>query len=51
MELAERRGWPVMVFVDTPGADPSEYSEEEGQAFAINEVIHKTTALKVPNLS
>lgn len=51
MEVAERRGWPVMVFVDTPGADPSEYSEEEGQAFAINEVIHKTTALKVPNLS
>jgi acetyl-CoA carboxylase carboxyl transferase subunit alpha len=51
MELAEQRGWPVVVFVDTPGADPSEYSEEEGQAFAINEVIHKTTALKVPNLS
>ena len=51
MDLAERRGWPVVVFVDTPGADPSEYSEEEGQAFAINEVIHKTTALKVPNLS
>ncbi|MBU0637815.1 MAG: hypothetical protein KKB50_03045 [Planctomycetes bacterium] len=51
MERAEQRGWPVVVFVDTPGADPSEYSEEEGQAFAINEVIHKTTALKVPNLS
>jgi acetyl-CoA carboxylase carboxyl transferase subunit alpha len=51
MDLAEQRGWPVIVFVDTPGADPSEYSEEEGQAFAINEVIHKTTALKVPNLS
>lgn len=51
MDLAERRGWPVVVFVDTPGADPSEYSEEEGQAFAINDVIHKTTSLKVPNLS
>jgi acetyl-CoA carboxylase carboxyl transferase alpha subunit len=51
MDLAEQRGWPVIVFVDTPGADPSEYSEEEGQAFAINDVIHKTTALKVPNLS
>ncbi|UCG32714.1 MAG: hypothetical protein JSU68_13740 [Phycisphaerales bacterium] len=51
MELAEQRGWPVVVLVDTPGADPSEFSEEEGQAFAINEVIHKTTALKVPNLS
>lgn len=51
MELAERRGWPVVVLVDTPGADPSEYSEEEGQAFAINQVIHQTTALKVPNLS
>ena len=51
MNLAEQRGWPVVVFVDTPGADPSEYSEEEGQAFAINEVIHKTTSLKVPNLS
>ena len=51
MELAERRGWPVVVFVDTPGADPSELSEEEGQAFAINDVIHKTTSLRMPNLS
>jgi acetyl-CoA carboxylase carboxyl transferase alpha subunit len=51
MEVAEKRGWPVVVFVDTPGADPSEYSEEEGQAFAINDVIHKTTSLRVPNLS
>ena len=50
MELAEKHGRPVVVFVDTPGADPSEYSEEEGQAFAINEVIHKTTALRTPNL-
>ncbi len=51
MDLAERRGWPVVVFVDTPGADPSERSEEQGQAFAINEAIHKTTALKTPSLS
>jgi len=51
MDLAEQRGWPVVVFVDTPGADPSEYSEEQGQAFAINEVIHKTTSLRTPNLS
>ena len=51
MNLAEERGWPVVVFVDTPGADPSEYSEEEGQAFAINEVIHKTTSLKTPSLA
>jgi acetyl-CoA carboxylase carboxyl transferase subunit alpha len=51
MEVAEQRGWPVVVLVDTPGADPSAYSEEEGQAFAINEVIHKTTALRTPNLS
>jgi acetyl-CoA carboxylase beta subunit len=51
MDLAEQRGWPVLVLVDTPGADPHEFSEEEGQAFAINEVIHKTTALRVPNLA
>ncbi len=51
MDRAEERGWPVVVFVDTPGADPSEHSEENGQAFAINEVIHKTTSLKVPNLA
>ena len=51
MDLAEKRGWPVVVLVDTPGADPSEYSEEEGQAFAINDVIHKTTSLRTPNLS
>jgi acetyl-CoA carboxylase carboxyl transferase subunit alpha len=51
MRLAQERGWPVVVFVDTPGADPSEYSEEEGQAFAINDVIHTTTSLNTPNLS
>jgi acetyl-CoA carboxylase carboxyl transferase subunit alpha len=51
MEAAEQRRWPVVVLVDTPGADPHEFSEEEGQAFAINEVIHKTTALHTPNLS
>ena len=51
MDLAEQRGWPVVVFVDTPGADPSEFSEEEGQAFAINDVIHRTTALKTPSLA
>ncbi len=51
MDLAERRGWPVVVFVDTPGADPSEYSEEQGQAFAINEVIRRTTSLRTPSLS
>ena len=51
MDQAEKRGLPVVVFVDTPGADPSEYSEEQGQAFAINEVIRRTTALRVPNLA
>lgn len=51
MDLAEQRGWPVVVFVDTPGADPSEFSEEQGQAFAINEVIRKTTSLRTPSLS
>jgi acetyl-CoA carboxylase alpha subunit len=51
LNLAQQRGWPVVVLVDTPGADPSEYSEEQGQAFAINEVIHKTTSLKTPSLS
>jgi len=51
MELAEQRGCPVVVFVDTPGADPSAFSEEEGQAFAINEVIRKTTSLKTHNLA
>jgi len=51
MNRAEKKGWPVIVFVDTPGADPSEYAEEQGQAFAINEVIHKTTSLRTPNLA
>ena len=51
MDLAQQRGWPLMVFVDTPGADPSEYSEEQGQALAINEAIHKTASLRTPNLS
>ncbi len=51
MDLAEQRGWPIVVFVDTHGADASEYSEEQGQAFAINEVIRKTTSLRTPSLS
>ncbi|MGD2109176.1 MAG: carboxyl transferase domain-containing protein [Phycisphaerae bacterium] len=51
MNLAEKRGWPVVVFVDTPGADPSEFAEEEGQAFAINDVIHRTTSLRTPSLA
>jgi acetyl-CoA carboxylase carboxyl transferase subunit alpha len=35
MEQAEKFGFPLISFVDTPGADPTLPSEERGQALAI----------------
>lgn len=45
---AEQFGFPVLSFIDTPGANPNKASEERGQANAIAENILHMAAMKVP---
>jgi acetyl-CoA carboxylase carboxyl transferase subunit alpha len=45
---AEKFGFPVLTFIDTPGADPGVQSEERGQGNAIAENILAMAGLKVP---
>ena len=45
---AEKFGFPLICFIDTPGADPEKESEERGQANAIAECIMAMTNLRVP---
>lgn len=45
---AEKFGFPVLCFIDTPGANPNKDSEERGQANAIAENIMAMAALRVP---
>jgi len=45
---AEKFGFPLLCFIDTPGADPERESEERGQANAIAECIMAMTNLRVP---
>jgi len=45
---AEKFGFPVLTFIDTPGADPGIQSEERGQGNAIAESILMMAGLKVP---
>jgi acetyl-CoA carboxylase carboxyl transferase subunit alpha len=45
---AEKFGFPVLCFIDTPGANPNKASEERGQANAIAENIMAMAALRVP---
>jgi acetyl-CoA carboxylase carboxyl transferase subunit alpha len=45
---AEKFGFPVICFVDTPGANPNRESEERGQANAIAENILAMAGLKTP---
>ncbi|NJK78962.1 MAG: acetyl-CoA carboxylase carboxyltransferase subunit alpha [Chloroflexaceae bacterium] len=47
-EHAEQFGFPVLCFIDTPGANPNKDSEERGQANAIAENILKMAGLKTP---
>jgi len=49
--LAEKFGFPVITFVDTPGAYPGMGAEERGQAWAISFSIYKMIDLKVPILT
>jgi acetyl-CoA carboxylase carboxyl transferase subunit alpha len=48
MRQAERFGFPLVSFIDTPGADPSLEAEERGQAWAIAENLAEMAALRVP---
>jgi acetyl-CoA carboxylase carboxyl transferase subunit alpha len=45
---AEKFGFPVLCFIDTPGANPNKASEERGQANAIAENIMVMAGLKTP---
>jgi len=48
---AEKFGFPVLSFIDTPAADPTLPSEERGQALAIAECIAAFLAARVPTIS
>lgn len=45
---AEKFGFPVLCFIDTPAADPGMQSEERGQGRAIAENLLVMAGLKVP---
>jgi len=51
MRHAEKFGFPLVTFVDTPAADPTLPSEERGQALAIAECIATMLALRVPTVA
>jgi acetyl-CoA carboxylase carboxyl transferase subunit alpha len=50
MKLAEKFGYPVICFIDTPGAYPGLEAEERGQAEAIARNLFEMAQLKVPIL-
>lgn len=50
MKLAERFNYPVVCFIDTPGAYPGLEAEERGQAEAIARNLFEMAQLKVPIL-
>jgi acetyl-CoA carboxylase carboxyl transferase subunit alpha len=47
---AEKFGFPIICFIDTPGADPGLGSEERGQATAIAENLLSLASLRVPTI-
>jgi acetyl-CoA carboxylase carboxyl transferase subunit alpha len=51
MRQAEKFGFPLLSFIDTPGADPGLASEENGQAFAIAGSIFAMTDLATPTVA
>lgn len=51
MRLAERFGFPIISFIDTPGADPSLEAEQRGQAWAIAENLAEMATLTVPTIA
>jgi acetyl-CoA carboxylase carboxyl transferase subunit alpha len=48
MHHAEKFGFPLLCFIDTPGANPNKDSEERGQAEAIAENILVMAQLQIP---
>ncbi len=48
MRLAEKFGFPVLTFIDTPGAYPGVGAEERGQSEAIGRNLYVMAELRVP---
>ena len=48
MHLAQKFGFPLLCFIDTPGASPNMESEERGQGQAIAENLVAMADLRVP---
>ncbi len=48
MKMAEKFGYPVVTFIDTPGAYPGIRAEEQGQAEAIAYNLREISKLKIP---
>ncbi|GAG62828.1 unnamed protein product, partial [marine sediment metagenome] len=48
MRLADRFGFPIVTFIDTPGAYPALEAEDDGQASAIAKSILLMFEVKVP---
>jgi acetyl-CoA carboxylase carboxyl transferase subunit alpha len=48
LQHAEKFGFPVLCFIDTPAANPNKESEERGQSNAIAECILTMCKLRVP---
>ena len=48
MRHAEKFGFPLLCFIDTPGASPNMESEERGQGWAIAENLLAMAGLKIP---
>jgi acetyl-CoA carboxylase carboxyl transferase subunit alpha len=51
MRHAEKFGFPVITFIDTPGAEPGIGSEERGQATAIAESLLTMADIGVPTIA
>ena len=51
IKLADQEGRIIIIFVDTPGADPTEESEANGIAWRIGDTIHALADVNVPTLS
>jgi acetyl-CoA carboxylase carboxyl transferase subunit alpha len=47
-KLAERLGYPIITFVDTPAAHPGIEAEQHGQGFAIAQNLLVLSALRTP---
>ena len=48
MEMAEKFNWPIITFIDTPGAYPGVGAEERGQSEAIARNLKIMSQLRVP---